>query len=221
MSSNPFHKLNLSRNPFGSLSADEWADVAIIPDVVAQAAASNAHLLFLGAKGRGKSTLLRALSTQIGYAQHSAYERIPNGNFRFQSDISTLAVFALDEAQRLAPHCWLMLMRRARQNKLRLIIGSHWNHAPFLRLAGLDVRVFHVAKLTTAQHVAQVLQARIAYFSLDASAPQLQFSEDAIAWLWAHFKDNLRAQGNFLYEVIQSRDDMAIITAADLDALWR
>lgn len=211
MTKQPFRKLGLQRNPFGSLTTSEWAEIAVVPAPIEAVFEHDTHLLLLGKKGRGKSTTLHGLLLLLPLDCQIAYERIPVGANRFEQTVDHLDCFALDEAQRLAPWCWPPLLAAARRGT-RLLIGSHWNYGPLLRLAGLNVKVFRLESLATQAHMRQMLERRLMAFSLN-KVPQVWFDETALDWLWQRFGDNFRAQDDFLYEVFQRLEHLGPITA--------
>ena len=210
----PFARLGLSTNPFRRLTDEEWADVAVIPQAIEAAFARGDNLLILGSRGRGKSTTLRHLTRRLVWAgKQVVYERLPEGTGSYQTDIHTLNAFALDEAQRLAIRNWMPVLQRVR-NGMRLIMGSHRNDKWLFQLAGIPISVFHLNKLSNQQHLASVLQHRIDYFSTGAA--QIHFAPSAIAYLWRHYRENLRAIEAHLYDVFQQIDTPITITDNDL-----
>jgi hypothetical protein len=215
----PFAKLGLRSNPFRTLTAEEWADVAIVPQPIEEAFKRGDNLLILGKRGRGKSTTLRTLIRRVEWQEkHVAYERLPFGKWRYQTDFSKLDAFAPDEAQRLAVWEWHQLLNRARDG-MRLIMGSHRNDKWLFQFAGIPLTVFHLGKLNTPQHLQQVLQRRIEYFALN-SQPLVTLDESAVNYLHQQYGDNLRGIEHFMYEVFQQLHEPTHITAALLKR-WR
>jgi len=137
-----FDRLGLRRNPFGTLTDEEWADIAIIPQEIQSAFDAGHHLQILGPRGRGKSTILRSLIRRIAWQQkQSAYVHLQRWQGHYHSDIRELDAFALDEAQRLLLWRWWPLLHRA-QGGLRLIIGSHRDDRWLFSLFGLHVQTY-------------------------------------------------------------------------------
>jgi hypothetical protein len=210
----PFARLGLSTNPFRRLTDDEWADIAVIPQPIEVAFDRGDNLLILGARGRGKSTTLRHLIRRIEWqGKQAAYERLPDGTGCYQTDIDTLDAFALDEAQRLSLRNWIPLLQRVR-NGMRLMMGSHRHDKWLFQLAGIPISVFYLHKLSNHEHLASVLQRRIEYFSTGET--QIHFAPSAIAYLWRHYRDNLRAIEAHLYDVFQKLEQPTTITDVDL-----
>lgn len=212
----PFHKLGLTRNPFGRLTDEEWEAIAIMPAVIQTAFDAGQHIQLLGRKGRGKSTTLRALIGQYHDAYRAAaYESIPRWQGKFHTNIHDLEIFALDEAQRLHFWRWPALLWRVQRGDLRLLIGTHRDDRWLYRLFGLRVISFRLGKMNTHQHTAALLERRLEIFALD-DAPLVHFADDAIDWLWHRFRDNLRAQDDFLYEYFQQIPQAGTITGTAL-----
>lgn len=208
----PFAKLGLRSNPFRTLTAEEWADVAVVPQAIEAAFSRGDNLLILGKRGRGKSTTLRTLIRWVEWQEKRvAYERLAFGKWRYQTDFSELDAFAPDEAQRLAVWEWHKLLDRVRHG-MRLIMGSHRNDKWLFQLAGIPLTVFHLEKLNTPQHLQEVLRQRIEYFALDGE-PLVSFDESGINYLYQQYGDNLRAIEHFLYEVFQQLHEPTTITA--------
>ena len=211
----PFAHLGLTRNPFGTLSRDEWADVAVLPDTVQEMVTQNTHVLFLGDKGQGKTSLLHALRQQSVFSGlQSAYERLPHAMTTYHTRLNNLDVFALDEVQRLRPWGWWPLLRQA-QRGTRLLLASHGDVSGLFSLMRLPLITCHMDDLITPAHIAAVHARRIAYFTLPEADP-LRLTDSAIAYLWQQHGRNLRAQESLLYEVIQQMQQPQAITAAHL-----
>lgn len=211
----PFERLGLLRNPFGSLQVDEWSNLAVIPADVKTLILAGTHLLFLGDKGQGKTSLLHAIRQQITFSGlQTAYERLPRPMTPYQTSLTGLDAFALDEVQRLRPWCWLSLLRQA-QRGTRLLLASHGNVRALFWLAGLPLTTLHMHDLITPAHIREVHTRRIAYFTLPEADP-IPLTADAIAYLWQHYGTRLRAQESLLYTVFQQIQQPEPVTAAHL-----
>jgi hypothetical protein len=208
----PFRKLGLRSNPFRTLTAEEWADVAVVPQAIEAAFNQGDNLLILGKRGRGKSTTLRTLIRRVEWqGKRVAYERLAFGKWRYQTNISVLDAFAPDEIQRLALWEWSALLARVRDG-MRLIMGSHRNDKWLFQLAGIPLTVFHLDRLNTSQHLQRVLQRRIGYFALDG-VPLITLDDSAVNYLYQQYRDNMRAIEHLLYEVFQQLHEPTPITA--------
>jgi hypothetical protein len=72
------HAIGLTSNPFRALTRDEWGRAVILPEAVARAADTGAHLQLLGGAGSGKTSCLLALGDRFNRAgMRTAYEHLP------------------------------------------------------------------------------------------------------------------------------------------------
>ena len=130
----PFAHLNLRRNPFGTLTADEQAALAVVASldtVIAQLRDGGPYAIqFTGDKGRGKSTHLRVLERAVEGAAYCFFPE--NGPL---PHIPSQGVLLLDELQRMPPRARRRLFREQRA----LAIGSHEDHTAELNAAGYVV----------------------------------------------------------------------------------
>lgn len=206
------HHSGYRRNPFGALDDDEWADVALLPEVVTAVLHHPVHIQLLGPMGVGKSSVLLAIQRELrGRGQQVAYEYIPAGQRSMRTSLSGLDVFCLDEAQRLSWR-WRRRLRRA-QGRIRLCLGSHADlSAQFTPGAIVTI---DMARQVTAAYWQQTLARRLAYFALPG-APAAMLTPDAVEFLYTTFGCDLRAGEYFLYEVWQGLATAVPLTAADL-----
>lgn len=212
----PFDDLGLSGNPFQSLLAEEWAQVAVLPEEVQAAWSQGGDLMVIGEKGRGKTTTLLGLARRAGEAgKRRAYERLPQGRGQFLTSATNLSVFFLDEAQRLN---W----RGKRQltaipSQVQLVIGSHTDLSPVLSRAGRRATTVLLDVLDHGQ-LAAILRRRLAYFSTEQPS-RFQFADSAVTLLLESFGSDQRAMNGFLYEYFQRLPAPGVIEATDLRPL--
>jgi hypothetical protein len=211
----PFEQLGLHRNPFGTLQMQEWATLAIVPQTVETVFQQNTHIILGGKKGRGKTSLLLALQQRLAFrGQQTARERLPRLMSMYRTEIESLDVFVLDEAQRLHPRGWWSLLWQARRGT-RLLLASHVNVSWLFHLAGIPYFYLIVEQIITPEHIAAVHNRRIAYFTLAGYTP-MTLTDEATRYLWQHYGTNLRAQESLLYDVFQQIQQPESITAAHL-----
>jgi hypothetical protein len=212
----PFRRLGFERNPFGALTRDEWAAIAVLPPAVAAALeADPAHLQLIGEKGFGKTTVLLWLAEHFGEAgERVAYERLPEGERRFHTDLGGLDRFLLDEAQRLGGRHRARLLRAAARG-LRLIVASHDDLGAAFAQRGLPLATVHLAAAVTRDHLETVLARRLAAFAFD-DPPRVSLTPEAVALLWETYGGDLRASELLLYEVFQRLDAPGAITRSSL-----
>jgi hypothetical protein len=208
----PFHPLGLKCNPFRVLTDEEWAEVAILPDVLAAfCTGGSAHLQVLGEAGRGKTTTLLGLATHLRRrGQRVAYEYLANGEHRFGTETRDLDLFCLDEAQRLTRRERGRLAAILRRGPLRVVLGSHEDWGPFFQRHALALTTLDLDTASEA-HFRAALERRLEYFAL-SGAPGTAFTPGAVCYLWETRSGNLRAAERLLYEVFQRLRQPGAIT---------
>lgn len=208
-----FEKVGYWRNPFGALTEAEWAAVAALPPKAAQAlSAGFDHLQLLGPMGVGKSTTLLALHNYFAAeGRRVAYEYLPPGQRRFETETAVLDTFLLDEAQRLWWGQRQKLRRLAGNGRLQIIFSSHEDLTGLFANRGLNLTSVDLAGEMEVGWITAVLDKRLAYFALP-DQPRARLSDDAPAYLYERFGHNLRQMEYFLYEVWQSLDGPERVT---------
>lgn len=212
----PFLRLGLTKNPFGTLTAEETV-AATVPPRVLQDAVNRGfdHIQIIGERGRGKSTALHWLCDHFQTKGESVvYERLPRWQFDYHTDITHLDCFALDEAQRLFVLNQGQLFRQA-QGK-RLIIGTHISWERAFRRHGWQLLTIQIGKQTTREHMQHILDRRLMVFA-SRKGVQIYFDDSAVDYLWDCWRDNLRGMEFFLYHIIQKRREVGAITANYLE----
>jgi hypothetical protein len=214
-----FYAVGYRRNPFGALTDEEWAAIALLPAAAAQAlAAGFAHLQLLGPMGTGKSTTLLALQArfqQLG--RREAYEYLPEGTRRFETETAVLDTFLLDEAQRLS---WRQRRRLVGAGKrgVQLVVSSHEDLTPLFARSGLALTSVSLDEEVTVEWVTAVIQQRLAYFALP-DRPRAALTPDAFVWLHRRYGRNLRRMEYFLYDVWQTLETPEPVSADTLAAI--
>lgn len=212
-----YDALGLTKNPFGTLSPEEWVAVTVLPPQLETALQSSAHLLIMGRKGRGKSTVLRyAVAWHRQRGQAAAYEHLQLQQHHYVTDTAALDVFALDEMQRLSWHEAQRLY--ATMAGKRLIIGSHVDHRLAFMVRRWPLQVIRLGTIASRERLAKILMRRLDVFGLSPHGAQITFSDDAIDYLWGRFRGNLRHVDAFLYDLIQQRQSGGVLDAATLKA---
>lgn len=159
----PYRHLGLWRNPFGELTPDERAELAVVEtaSLLAFLEQTQTVVQFLGDCGFGKTTHLLALRMAIhrrsGNAQ-TASEGIvyfPEGGPR--PSIPNGRPLFIDEAQRMS---WLQ-----RQNLLRragpIVLTSHSDLSAYFLRAGFQVLSVNVGAAKSPQQLAEILNLRL------------------------------------------------------------
>ncbi len=217
-----FHKLGYRRNPFGALTAEEWADVAVLPGVTVPLLLSSVgHWQILGPQGCGKTTSL--LGLQGHFAHHgwrAGYEYLPEGQSWFASDPGEMDYFLLDEAQRLQRRERRRLLDLVRQGGFRLIVSSHEDLTPVFARANVPLSTVSLTTQVSPEHYQAVLVKRLNYFALPG-VPQVTLGETAVHFLYETFGENLREAEYFLYEVWQRQETAVEISGEQLADYYR
>jgi len=211
----PFYALGFSRNPFGALTRDEWAEVAVLPPALAKPIT---YLQLIGPKGCGKTTHLLALADRCAAGGETvAYEHLSPGQHRFTTPLDGLDRFLLDEAQRLGPFARGSLLRAAARG-LRLVIATHRDLSPHAARHDLRFTTLCLPAQSSPDHLRAVIDRRLARFAL-TTPPPVTLASDAVDWLWTAYGANLRAALDHLYEVFQRCHVPAVLCARDLAAI--
>lgn len=216
-----FHKLGYRRNPFGALTAEEWAAVAVLPSAAVPLLASAGHWQILGPMGSGKTTCL--LGLQAHFVDHKrvvAYEYLPEGQNWFETPADGLDLFLLDEAQRLRRRERRRLMDLARSGGFRLIVSSHEDMTPLFARWQLPLSTVSLAAQASPEHYQAVLARRLNYFAMPGLA-RVSLGETAVHFLYDTFGQNLRAAEYFLYEVWQRQETAVEINGEQLAAFYQ
>ncbi|MFQ5399139.1 MAG: hypothetical protein ACE5E7_06020 [Anaerolineae bacterium] len=215
-----FYALGYRRNPFGALTDEEWAEVAVLPsEVTAVIRSPFTHLQLLGPQGSGKSTCLLKLTHQFReQGLQVAYEYLPVGQREYHTETVGLDVFLLDEAQRLRWGERRRLLREA--GRLRLVLGSHADWRRHFARRGVSIHTVTLGDSLTADTLHTLLARRLDYFALPG-VERVMLAADAVAFLLDTFGGDLRKMEYFLYEVWQQQDRVTTITADWLRHLYR
>lgn len=193
----PYAHLNLVRNPFGELSTEEWAELAVVETepLLSSLSTERAAIQFLGDKGYGKTTHLLALKAVCPQA---GYVHIPEGETRPMPTGSPLLV---DEAQRMTRRQRHAIFPAA----VPLVLGTHRDFGRSLRRAGRNVTTIEVAQDSSPERLHRLLNLRIAA-SRRGPGTVPQVSLPTAADLLDEFGPNIRAIVHQLYERIQAME---------------
>ncbi len=215
-----FHTLGYHKNPFGALSDEEWAAIAILPKSVTAVLPNNfIHLQLLGPKGCGKTTTLRKIMAAFQQPNlHTAYEYIPEGATQFKTNLTDLDLFCLDEAQRLTYWERRRWLNQVQNGRLRAIFSSHKDLSKSFQRRKLPLQTIHINQEIDEAHYKAVLYQRLAYFSLP-NQPTIQLADSGIAFLYETFGQDMREAEYFLYEVWQEQTQVNVLTAVDLQQI--
>jgi hypothetical protein len=193
--SSPYARFNLFRNPFGELTREERAELAIVDTErwLAEFEVSGTVLQFIGPAGHGKTTHLLAIQRMLPDAPYIYLpedEPLPS--------IPRHRPLVIDEVQRLP--------RRQRQQVFdaggKLVLGTHDDLTAELETAQLRVVTVWVARDLLPEQLMHMLNARIEASRLTA-APVPCIERPHAAALLDQRGGSIRAIEQDLYDQFQ------------------
>lgn len=195
----PYAHLNLTRNPFGELSAQERGRLAIadIERFIDPLKTVGFVLQIMGEQGRGKSTHLHALRQHFPTAPYLYYPedgpkpKVPKAKLLF-----------LDETQRFTKKERLRILKQ----KASFVIATHQDHREEfkqLKLEHVSITLNSLSVTTLASILEKRLEA-----SRRAAGPLPYFEQDALEQLIKRFDDDLRSIFEYLYDIFQSLEEI-------------
>jgi hypothetical protein len=193
----PWARCNLRRNPFGELTPDERAEVAVVDvdRMVRHVARPRSAVQLIGDCGRGKTTRMLALWKQNHTASYvylpedGPCPAIPDGN-----------PLLIDEAQRLPKAA----LRQISGTGVPLVLATHHDLSRQLRRFAYTVHTERIGDGNTPELIQRLLNRRIEASRLQQGPlPVLSLAE--ARRLVARFGSNIRAIESFLYELVQSQ----------------
>ena len=188
----------MSRNPFGELTREERAELAVVDTsaLIAQVQSDHTAVQLIGQCGRGKTTRMLALMKSLPDA---TYTYLPEDEPC--PSIASGSPLLIDEAQRLP--------RRVRKSifatGLPLILATHRDLTRPLRRAGYSVHTCRIGKSNDANHAYELLNRRIEASRLDDQRPIPQLSMQVARELVRRFGSDIRSMEGYLYDVVQTQ----------------
>ena len=163
----PYHRYNLVRNPFGELTREQRAELAVVPELESYltllAPGGRVALQFIGDCGRGKSTHLLHLAARLPAA---SYVYFPEDGRRPPLPAGT-SVLVVDEAQRMG---WLRQIQMIRSGR-PLVLGTHRDLSRLLSRGGYAVTTIALDAAKSPDEIAEICNRRIAAAALDPLRP--------------------------------------------------
>jgi hypothetical protein len=217
----PYHRWNLTRNPFGEWTRAERAELAVVEHLDVWIEMMNnprVAIEFVGDCGFGKTTHLLALMKTIPNIQYVYYP--PTGR---RPALPRWRPLLIDEAQRMG----YFRRREMLRGGGPIAIGSHISLSSNLRKSGFEVTTVNVELPMSPTQINCILNRRIQACRLNQDQPLPLVDEAQALQLSYRFGGNLRRIEDFLYEQFQasivqpgsfSRDDLSRPTAETGDA---
>lgn len=190
----PFAHLNLRFNPFGELTRDERARLAVVDleSLVTYLGEKGQAIQFLAPSGSGKSTHLLALYSRFSDARYVQF--YPDA--RPSLLVGALSFFdsfdVLTARQR----------KRYYQRTDSLACTTHADLSRELRDAGFTVKTVKVGGYDPSQ-VKTMFERRLTYAQRHLDQPIPTLNEETIAHLVKRYGANIRAMEDHLYDVFQ------------------
>lgn len=151
----PYRRFNLRRNPFGELSREERAELAVIDMDRWRTAlrTPDSALQFIAPCGHGKTTHLLGLQRWLTGAVYVLLPEVGR-----HPEIPATRPLLLDEAQRLSAQ----ERRQVLRGRGPLVLGTHEDLATHLTGAGFQVTTVELAEMATPERLCEMLTQRIA-----------------------------------------------------------
>lgn len=191
----PWASLNLHRNPFGELTPEERAELAVVDvdHLIEMLRQPMCAVQFIGQCGRGKTTRMLKLRSQL---RESSYTYIPERPPC--PPIGAGNPVLIDEAQRLSRAA----RHRVFASGCSLILATHRDLSRILRKYGYRIYTEHIGEGNSPQLVLELLNRRIEASRLRCgSIPQLSLADAEM--LVAEFGSDIRSMENELYAQFQ------------------
>jgi hypothetical protein len=193
----PWASCNLRRNPFGELTREERAEVAVVDvDRIAERLTKPRSVVqLIGDCGRGKTTRMLALMN-----------RFPDASYVYLPEDGPCPAIAegnpllIDEAQRLPKRA----CRSVFATGLPLVLATHRDLARMLRSFGYHVHTERIGEGNTAELVQRLLNRRIEASRLQ-DGPVPVVSMYAASRLVKLFGGDIRGIEHYLYERVQTQ----------------
>ena len=197
-SATPFAWCNLRRNPFGELTREERAELAVVDvqGIADQVRGDWNAVQFIGDCGRGKTTRLLSLAQML---PDSSYVYLPEDGPCPSIGVGRPTL--VDEAQRLPRR----VRKRIFAAGLPLVLATHRDFSRPLRRAGYGVTTQHIGGHNTPELIARLLNRRIEASRRDTLRTAPRVSSDDAHWLHAKFGSDIRAIESYLYDIVQSQ----------------
>lgn len=193
----PWASCNLLRNPFGELTREERAELAVVDvDLIAgRVTKPHSAVQLIGDCGRGKTTHMLAL-----------LNRFPDASYVYLPEDGPCPAIAegnpllIDEAQRLTRTACRLIFATG----LPLVLATHHDLGRMLRSFRYHVHTERIGEGNTAELVQRLLNRRIAASRLQ-EGPVPVVSIEVASRLVKRFGSDIRGIEDYLYERVQTQ----------------
>ncbi len=193
----PYGVYNLRRNPFGELTREELASLAVIDKLdqwIAAMRDARTAIQFYGGCGYGKTTHLLAIERRLS---KSAYVYYPE--FGPRPALPRTRPLLVDEADRMGwRQHWRMLCSDG-----PIVIATHVDYSWRLRRFGFHVTSVNLEQPILPASIASILNRRVEASRLNDGLPVPVIDNKFAEQLALRFDSNLRRIEHFLYERFQ------------------
>lgn len=193
----PWASCNLRRNPFGELTREERAEVAVVDvdRIAGRVTKPHSAVQLIGDCGRGKTTRMLALMNRFPDA---SYVYLPED--RPCPAIAEGHPLLIDEAQRLPKTACRSIFATG----LPLVLATHRDLGRMLRSFRYDVYTERIGEGNTAELLQRLLNRRIEASRLQ-DGPLPVVSMDTANQLVKRFGSDIRGIEDYLYERVQTQ----------------
>jgi len=191
-----FQHLNLVRNPFGVVSPEVLANIAVadISHLVDELQKPNTAIQFLAGHGRGKTTNLLALHA---YLPEASYTQLHPGDENCFGDCEIRFIDSIENLSRGS-------RQKLYQASTSIALTTHKNLTMELKRHGYQVITIKVST-SDPQMLQNILNRRIEYCRRGPDLIPVLTIED-VNFLKRRFKDDIRSMQSYLYDVFQHLD---------------
>lgn len=191
----------MGRNPFGAMTPQEQAQLAVLAPHVFPDTRPKRHLAtqWIGPCGHGKTTRLRAIESHLTHAHELSAHYVYVTPERTLHAVPQSDVLLIDEMDRMPRRHWRQLL----QDGVPLFVATHRCLQRRLESYGYQVQTQTLSHSLTPNHLAAMLNRRIAYCQEGPfSAPEI--TDKHAGTLMRLFGNDIRSIEAALYEHVQA-----------------
>ena len=198
----PFAHLNLRFNPFGELTRQERATLAVVDlgDLPRFLHNERHAIQFLAHQGNGKSTHLLALHTHFSDASYTQF-------YPGEKPTLSLTPMSFLDSFDLLP----ARQRRRLYGRMRsFACTTHVDLSNELHRAGIHVRTVEVGRYAPSR-LKEIFRRRIVFAQRHANQPVPALHDKTVQRLMEKHGDNIRAMESELYDIFQQLKETTLV----------